>query len=65
MDTKATDDPGRDDDNTFLEDEKEVNKTGFIQQLRHDEEFRHKIIHTTIVCWSFITLVCIPNVVLK
>ena len=57
MGTKDKDGPGRDEADTFLEEGKDTNKEGFAQQLRHNEEFRHKIIHTTIVCWSFITLV--------
>ena len=32
-------------------------KKGFVDKLKTDKEFRHRIIHTSVVCWSFITLV--------
>lgn len=28
----------------------------FLQKLKANKEFRHRIIHTAVVCWSFITL---------
>ena len=33
------------------------NSQGFLTRLKKDKEFRDRIIHTAIVCWSFITLV--------
>ena len=65
MDNKSKNEPRLDEADTFLEQnggqeegKKKNNKSEFIVQLRQSKDFRHKIIHTAIVCWSFITLVC-------
>ena len=65
MDNKNKNEPRLDEADTFLEQnggqeegKKKNNKSEFIVQLRQSKDFRHKIIHTAIVCWSFITLVC-------
>ena len=42
-------------DNTDYSNEKRQDR--FLDRLKSDKEFRHKIIHTAVVCWSFIVLV--------
>ena len=40
------------------EENSKIKNDGFLRKLKLDTEFRHRFIHTSVVWWSFITLVC-------